>query len=152
MGLDIQVSDLGAVAAVFFTAVGYSIGPIIIDRKLAGVPALGVIAASLALATAFYAPFVPFLWPAQPTAGAIGSVVALGAICTATAFVLFFALIAEAGPARASVITYINPLVAIVLGVLLLDEPFTLGMALGFPLVIVGSLLGTARAREGAQR
>ena len=148
VGLDIQISDFGAVAAMFLTAVGYAVGPIIIDRKLAGVPALGVIAVSLVLATVFYAPFVPFLWPAQPTPGAIGSVIALGVICTATAFVLFFALIAEAGPARATVITYINPVVAIVLGVLLLDEPFTLGMTLGFPLVIVGSLLGTARTRD----
>jgi drug/metabolite transporter (DMT)-like permease len=59
--------------------------------------------------------------------------------------VLFFALIAEVGPARATVITYINPVVAIALGALVLNEPITLGMAIGFPLVIAGSILGTAR-------
>jgi drug/metabolite transporter (DMT)-like permease len=74
-------------------------------------------------------------------------VVGLGIICTATAFLLFFALIAEVGPARATVITYINPVVAIILGVVVLHEPLTLGMAIGFPLVIVGSILGTARVR-----
>jgi drug/metabolite transporter (DMT)-like permease len=67
--------------------------------------------------------------------------VGLGVICTATAFLIFFALIAEAGPARATVIAYLNPLVAIVLGVIFLGEPLTLGMALGLPMVIVGSIL-----------
>jgi drug/metabolite transporter (DMT)-like permease len=71
-------------------------------------------------------------------------------ICTAVAFLVFFALIAESGPARATVITYINPAVAITLGVLLLNEPFTAGMAIGFPLVILGSVLATARVRRRA--
>ena len=145
VGLDIQLSDLAAVGAIALTALGYAIGPIIIDRKLADVPPLGVVAASLVLAALLYAPFVPALWPERAPVAAIASVVGLGVICTAAAFVLFFALIAEVGPARATVITYINPLVAIALGVILLNEPLTLGMAIGFPLVIVGSILGTAR-------
>jgi len=70
-------------------------------------------------------------------------------LCTAGAFIVFFALIAEVGPARATVITYINPAVAIILGAALLDEPLTVGMAIGFPLVLVGAVLGTAR---GARR
>lgn len=147
VGLDIQLSDFAAVGAMALTALGYAIGPIIINRRLAGVPALGVVTASMMLATLFYAPFVPFLWPAQPPASAIASVAGLGVLCTATAFVLFFALIAEVGPARATVITYVNTVVAILLGVLILDEPLTIGMAIGFPLVIVGLLLGTAKAR-----
>jgi len=147
VGLDIQLSDFVAVGAIVLTAVGYATGPIIIDRKLADVPPLGVVAASLVLAALLYAPFVPALWPERPPAAAIASVVGLGVICTAAAFVLFFALIAEVGPARATVITYINPLVAIALGVMLLNEPLTLGMAIGFPLVIVGSILGTARKK-----
>ena len=145
VGLDIQLSDLGAVGAMALCALGYAIGPIIIDRKLRGVPPLGVVAASMLLAALFYAPFAPFFWPSNPTPAAVGSVVGLGIICTATAFMLFFALIAEVGPARATVITYINPVVAIALGVAILDEPLTLGMAIGFPLVIAGSILGTAR-------
>jgi hypothetical protein len=70
---------------------------------------------------------------------------ALSLICTALAFVLFFALIAEIGPARSTVITYFNPAVAIVLGVVVLGEPFTAGLALGFPLIVVGSVLATGR-------
>ena len=84
------------------------------------------------------------------TAAAGWSVVGLAVICTAVAFLVFFALIAEAGPARATVITYINPAVAIILGVLVLDEPFTVGMAIGFPLVIIGSILATSKARSRA--
>ena len=68
--------------------------------------------------------------------------IGLGVLCTAAAFIVFFALIAEVGPARATVITYVNPAVAILLGALVLNEPLTIGMAIGFPLVIAGSFLG----------
>jgi drug/metabolite transporter (DMT)-like permease len=147
VGLDIHFSDYAAVAEIGLTSLGYAVGPIIISRKLSDVPPLGVVAGSLMIAVLLYAPFAPMLWPTHATSAAIASVVGLGVICTATAFLLFFALIAEAGPARATVITYVNPVVAIILGVLFLHEPLTLGMAIGFPLVIVGSILGTARPR-----
>jgi drug/metabolite transporter (DMT)-like permease len=77
-------------------------------------------------------------------------VVGLGVLCTAGAFMVFFALIAEVGPARATVITYVNPAVAIVLGAIVLNEPLTFGMLIGFPLVIAGSFLGTMRAQPAA--
>jgi drug/metabolite transporter (DMT)-like permease len=145
VGLDVHISDFAAVGAIALASLGYAVGPIIIDRKLRGVPPLGVIAASLLIATALYAPFAMLLWPLHASNQAIASVAGLGVICTAAAFLIFFALIAETGPARATVIAYVNPLVAIVLGVIFLSEPLTLGMAIGFPMVIVGSILGTAR-------
>jgi drug/metabolite transporter (DMT)-like permease len=147
VGLDIDLHDWLAVLATIGVALCYAIGPIIIDRKLKGAPTIGVITASLMLATLIYAPFAPFLWPEHVTAAAAGSVVGLGVLCTAVAFIIFFALIAEVGAARATVITYVNPAVAIVLGALVLNEPLTTGMMIGFPLVIVGSFLGTTRAR-----
>jgi drug/metabolite transporter (DMT)-like permease len=150
IGLDIDFSDYLAVGATVIVSLCYAIGPIIIDRKLNDVPAIGVITASLILATIIYAPFAPFLWPSQVSANAAWSVVGLGVLCTAAAFLVFFALIAEVGPARATVITYVNPAVAIVLGALVLSEPLTLGMAIGFPLVILGSYLGTMRGRAAA--
>ena len=150
VGLDIHFSDLLAVAATIVVALCYAVGPIIIDRKLKGVPALGVITGSLILATLIYAPFAPFLWPQQLHVEAVASVVGLGVFCTAGAFLIFFALIAEVGPARATVITYVNPAVAIVLGALVLSEPLTTGMMIGFPLVILGSWLGTTRASPPA--
>ena len=147
VGLDIHFSDLLAVAATSVVALCYAIGPIIIDRKLKDVPAIGVITASLIVATIIYLPFAPFLMPAKVGLPAVSSVIGLGVLCTAAAFIVFFALIAEVGPARATVITYVNPAVAIVLGALVLDEPLTLGMAVGFPLVILGSFLGTMKAK-----
>jgi len=152
VGLDIHLDDLASVGAVALVAIGYAIGPIIINRRLADLPPIGVVTASLLVATVLYAPFTAFVWPIQLTAPAAWSIAGLGVICTAVAFLVFFALIAEAGPARATVITYINPAVAITLGVLLLNEPFTTGMAIGFPLVIVGSVLATARVRTRRAR
>lgn len=150
VGLDIDFHDWPAVLATVVVALCYAIGPIIIDRKLKGVPSIGVIAASLILATLIYAPVAPFLWPRHFEAAAVGSVVGLGVLCTALAFIVFFALIREVGPARATVITYVNPAVAIILGALVLHEPLTTGMMIGFPLVIIGSFLGTTRSRPVA--
>jgi len=147
VGLDVQLDDLASVAAVMGTAVGYAVGPIIINSRLADLPPMGVVAASLVVASVVFSPFAVWLRPTHITAAAGWSVVGLAVICTAVAFLVFFALIAEIGPARATVITYINPAVAIVVGVLVLNEPFTAGMAIGFPLVIIGSILATSKAR-----
>jgi drug/metabolite transporter (DMT)-like permease len=152
VGIDVQFADLLAVAAIMVVALCYAIGPIIIHRKLGDVPAVGVVTASLIVATLVYAPFMPFLWPEHVPAPAAWSVVGLGILCTAIAFLVFFALIAEVGASRATVITYVNPAVAIVLGAAVLSEPLTLGMAIGFPLVIAGSVLGTSRPRTPARQ
>jgi drug/metabolite transporter (DMT)-like permease len=92
-----------------------------------------------------YLPFAIWLRPSTVSAQAIGSVVVLAVVCTAAAFMVMFALIAEAGPARMTLITYVNPAVAVVLGALVLNEPITLGLIVGFPLIILGSILGTWR-------
>ncbi len=147
VGLDVHTGDLLSVVFVLLTAVGYAIGPIIINRRLGDLPPMGVVTGSLIIATVIYLPFAVWLRPSHIPADAGWSVVGLAVICTALAFLVFFALIAEAGPARATVITYINPAVAIVLGVIVLNEPFTTGTAIGFPLVILGSIMGTAKSR-----
>ena len=149
VGLDVQVDDLLSVGLVLLAAIGYAIGPIIINRRLSDLPAIGVVTGSLIVASVVYLPFVIWRFPQHIPADAAWSVIGLGVICTTVAFLVFFALIAEAGPARATVITYINPAVAILLGVLVLDEPFTTGTAIGFPLVILGSILATGRSRRG---
>ncbi len=96
-----------------------------------------------------YAPFAATHWPAtRPSAHVLESVVGLAVVCTALAFLLFFALIAEVGPVRATVITYVNPAVAAVVGVAVLGEHISAGMVLGFALVLVGSVLATGRGPE----
>ncbi|WP_249644485.1 DMT family transporter [Nocardia sputi] len=148
VGLDVDLGNPAAIAAIGLTTIGYAVGPIVIDRALADLPPLGVVTGSLLLAAVIYAPFAGLRWPSHITADSAWSVLGLAVICTAVAFLFFFALIAEVGPARATVITYLNPAVAILLGVTALDEPLTAGMAIGFPLVILGSVLGTAGGRD----
>jgi drug/metabolite transporter (DMT)-like permease len=146
VGLDVSGSNLGAVGEVGLVALGYAIGPMIISRRLAGVPALGVVAASLLLTAVVYAPFgVPQMPSALPSTRVLVAVGILALVCTAVAFLLFFALIGEVGPVRATVITYFNPAVALVLGIVLLQEPFTFGAGAGFVLILLGSFLATRR-------
>ncbi|HLZ48555.1 MAG TPA: DMT family transporter [Candidatus Limnocylindria bacterium] len=147
VGLDVAADDLLAVGEVGLVVLGYALGPIIITRRLAGAPSTGVVAASLALTALVYAPVgIAQLPPQPPSANVLLSIAILGVVCTAVAFLLFFALIAEVGPIRATVITYFNPAVAIVLGVVLLNEPLTLAIAAGFALIAAGSFIATRRA------
>ena len=152
VGVSVEGASVVPLVEIFLVAVCYAVGPVILQRWLSGLPALGVITASLALTAVAYVPIAAFSVPAEtPSAEAIGSVVALAVVCTALAFLLFFALIAEIGPVRATVITYVNPAVAAVLGVAILDEEFTAGMGIGFVLVLAGSVLATrTRARPAA--
>jgi drug/metabolite transporter (DMT)-like permease len=152
LGLDLGRRDAPAIAALAVVALGYAVGPIIISRRLADLPVLDVVAASLALAAVAYAPAGLAQLPASlPSLDVIGAVVVLGVACTAVAFLLFFRLIAEVGPVRATVITYVNPAVAVAAGVALLGEPFTLGTGSGFVLILAGSWLATGPASVGAQ-
>jgi len=138
------------IAEVLLVAVGYATAPFIADRKLADVPALGVVAASLAIVAVGYLPAAIVLRPRHwPAARPLEATVALAAICTGVAFLLFFRLIAEIGPARSTLITFLNPAVAVGLGVAFLNEDLTLGIAVGFPCILAGCWLATrARAAE----
>jgi drug/metabolite transporter (DMT)-like permease len=147
VGLDLGHVDAVALVEIALVAVCYAVGPIILARHLNGAPALGVVAASLALSALAYAPLAALRWPgSMPSAHVVESVVGLAVVCSAAAFLIFFALIAEVGPVRATVITYVNPAVAAVVGVLLLNEHLTGGMLLGFALVLAGSVLATGRS------
>jgi drug/metabolite transporter (DMT)-like permease len=139
--------DGPSVAEVLGVAVCYAIGPLIVARKLAGLPALGVNALALSFAAVVYAPLAAVTWPSTVPAGKVLAALAgLAVVCTAVAFIAFFALIAEVGPARATVITYVNPAVAVGLGVLVLGEQFTALMGGAFVLILGGSLLATRPA------
>ena len=149
VGLDVATDDLLAVGEVALVVLGYAIGPMIIARQLKGVPTVGVVAVSLALTALAYAPVGIAQLPARtPSTQVLLAVGILGIVCTALAFLLFFALIGEVGPIRATIITYFNPAVALVLGVVLLAEPLTLGMAVGFGLIALGSFVATRRTRR----
>jgi drug/metabolite transporter (DMT)-like permease len=142
--------DALSITEVMLVAVCYATGPLIASRKLGDLPPLGMTAACLGFASIVYAPLAALTWPAAaPSWQVLGALAGLAVVCTAAAFPLFFRLIAEVGPARASVITYVNPAVAVALGVSVLGERFTPAMAGAFALILGGSVLAT---RSGGRR
>jgi drug/metabolite transporter (DMT)-like permease len=151
VGLGIEGASVRAIVEVLVVAVCYAVGPVILQRWLAGLPPLGVIAASLGVSALVYVPVTAIAGPGRaPSPDALAAIVVLAVVCTAIAFLVFFALITEIGPVRATVITYVNPAVAAALGVVVLGEAFTVGMGVGFVFVLAGSVLATrpGRARD----
>jgi drug/metabolite transporter (DMT)-like permease len=149
-----QVGPL-PVLEVLGTALGYSIGPLIANRKLSDLPPVAVNTVCLGTAAIVYAPFAALTFPRHvPSPQVLGALAGLGVICTAAGFLVFFRLIAEVGPARATVITYVNPAVAVALGVLVLGEHLTAAIGVSFVLILGGSVLatrpGSARERPAA--
>jgi drug/metabolite transporter (DMT)-like permease len=148
VGADFHASDAIALVEIGIVVVCYALGPAILSRRLGGLPAVGIMGVSLSLVALVYLPIAIVQWPAvQPSTNVLISIVVLGVVCTAAAFLVFAALVAEIGPVRSTVITYVNPAVAAFLGVLVLNETFSVAMAIGFALVIAGSALATRQTR-----
>jgi drug/metabolite transporter (DMT)-like permease len=147
VGSDFATTEPTALIQVALVVVCYAVGPAILARRLGGLPTVGVMAVSLALCALVYLPIAAVQLPsAVPPPTVLVAVLVLAVVCTAAAFLVFAALIDEIGPVRATVITYVNPAVAAVLGVLVLRETLTPAMTVGFALVIAGSTLATRRA------
>ena len=152
LGVDVagRPGELLGAALILVATLCYATATIIVNRGLADLDPLGPIAASLALATLGLVPAVALAPPVGvPPADALGALAVLGFVCTALGLVLFFRLIVEAGPSRASVITYVNPLVAVVLGVAVLDERLGAMSLVGLLAILGGSWLSTRGRRAG---
>jgi drug/metabolite transporter (DMT)-like permease len=146
VGLDFRASDTTALVQMGLVVVGYALGPAILARYMKGVSSVTTIGIALAACAVAYAPAAALQWPqVMPSAWVLVSVGVLAVVCTALAFLLFFDLITEIGPVRSTVITYVNPAVAAILGIAVLHEKLTVGMGLGFVLVLAGSILATRR-------
>jgi drug/metabolite transporter (DMT)-like permease len=140
--------DILGVGAVVLASVGYAIAPAISSHKIGHIDSAGVISLSMVIVAAIYAvPGLSALPAALPHATFDGwfALAMLGVVCSAIAFILFFDLIKEIGSARATLITYPNTAIAFVLGIVFLSEPITLGMILGFPLVLLGSYFASKK-------
>ncbi len=151
VGFDVAGSDLIGVAQLAIVVVGYAIGPAILSKYMSDLPPIGVVTVSLLIAAIVYVPVVSLTggWPTEvPSPEVILSLIGLGVVCSALAFLVMFALVAEIGPMRMTTITYVNPAVAIIAGVLILHEPFTIWTAVGFVLVLGGSYLVTRKRAE----
>jgi drug/metabolite transporter (DMT)-like permease len=144
---------LWAILFVLVASIGYGLAPNMITKKLPNVSGLALNALAMTMAAVVYAPFGISQWPkAQVQANSTLSVIALGIFPTAMAFVVFFIVIKEVGPARASLVTYLNTAFAVLLGVLILSEPLTLGIIVGLPLVLIGSYLASRKSNEKVLR
>ncbi|MGB0091777.1 MAG: EamA family transporter [Solirubrobacteraceae bacterium] len=162
VGLDVAGSadELLGTGAILIAAVGYAIGPMVIKHRLRDLDPRATMGCSLVLASLLLAPVAAVDPPSKiPSAGAVGAVIVLAVLCTAAAFVIFMVLIREAGTGRATVITYVNPVVAVALGVTLLGERPGAGAVAGLLLILAGSWLATGgklppgmRGRAGSQR
>jgi drug/metabolite transporter (DMT)-like permease len=146
-GPELTGGSAWSVAEVLLVSTCYAIAPLIAARYLSEVPALPLTAACLGVAAVVYALPAAATWPTEmPSTRVLLAIGALALICTALAFLVFFALIREVGPARALVFTYVNPAVALAAGVLILNEPITVWHLAGLALILTGSVLATRRA------
>jgi drug/metabolite transporter (DMT)-like permease len=151
VGFDIagDSKELLGAACILLATCGYAIGPMIIRHRLAALDPRGVSAAALGVGSILLAPSLVLAPGATLDGSAIAAVAVLGVVCSALAFVLFFALIVEAGPTRAAIVTYVNPAVAVLLGVLILDEHLGAASIAGLALILAGSWLATRGQAEG---
>ncbi|MDW5597447.1 DMT family transporter [Conexibacter stalactiti] len=146
VGIDVSGSsgELLGIAALVVAATGYACGPLIISRGLGGLDGRATMGVSLAMAAVVLTPLAALDPPTEvPPTGAIVAIVVLGIVCTAAAFVAFAELVRTAGPSRSVIITYVNPVIALALGVALLDEQPGAGALLGLLLILLGSWLST---------
>jgi drug/metabolite transporter (DMT)-like permease len=147
VGLDLSGGSITWIGLMLVVCLGYTIGPIILATKLAHVPGVAVVAGATSIVAIGWTPWTIVHWPTHVSGETWSSVAVLSIICTAGAFLVFFELIKEVGATRSVVVTYINTGIAVALGVVGLHEPLTIGIAIGFPLVLVGSIYATSGAR-----
>ncbi len=141
-------SHPASIAMMILAAMGYSYAIIMVTTNLPLVDGIAINGLAMAITSIFWAPLAIAQWPAQVSLKPAMSLIALGVLCTALAFLIFFKLLAEIGPARGSLVTYLNTSVAVVLGVIVLDEPITIGLIVGLPLVLIGSYLASKKSES----
>ena len=140
-------SDLISILMTLAASLGYAFAVIYITRKMPGASGVAINGIAMAMTAVFYSPALFLLWPDRAvSANAIYALIALGVFSTGIAFAVFFTVMAEIGPTRASLVTYMNTAFAVVLGVLILSEPLTVGIIVGLPLVLIGSYLASRKA------
>lgn len=141
-------SNPKAIAMVILAAIMYAYAVLMVTTNLPGVDGIAINGVAMGLTCLFYTPIAIATWPSNPVSTqAITALVALGVFSTAIAFMLFFIVIVEIGVARGSLTTYVNTAVAVVLGIIILDEPITLGVIVGLPMVLLGSFLASRKVK-----
>jgi drug/metabolite transporter (DMT)-like permease len=144
VGLDLKGGTITWIALMMVVCVGYTTGPIILATKLKDVAGPTIVMGATAFVSLCWIPWDVAHWPSHVSSETWTCVGILSVVCTAGAFLVFFALVKEVGATRAVVVTYVNTAIAVVLGIVGLHEPLTVGIIIGFPLVIVGSVFATS--------
>ena len=146
-------TDIISILMMLVAAISYSFAVNMISIKLPDVSGIAINGVAMFITAVAYAPLMIMQWPAAGTVSSESalSLLALGIFCTALAFISFFIVMKEIGPARASIGTYVNTAVAVVLGVIILSEPLTLGIIIGLPLVMIGSFLASRKPTVNSQ-
>jgi drug/metabolite transporter (DMT)-like permease len=140
-----------SVGELLVAVLGYAMASLVAAHRLAAVPGIVLTAGCLTVTALFYIGPAAATWPAtMPSARVLWALAGLAVLCTALALVVFFALIREVGAARAMVVSYVNPAVAVAAGVVLLGEPLTAEMVSAFAMILVGSVLATGRGHVPA--
>lgn len=135
-----------AIAMVILAAMMYAYAVLMITSNLPHDDAVAINGLAMAITFIFSMPIAIAMWPHNAvSAHAIEALIALGIFSTAIAFIVFFAVMAEIGPARGSLVTYVNTAFAVLLGIIILNEPITLGIIVGLPLVLIGSYLASRK-------
>jgi drug/metabolite transporter (DMT)-like permease len=139
-------SDPLSIAMVLAASIGYAFAVIYITRKMPDGSGIAINGIAMVMTAVFYSPALFFFWPDRAVSNeAVYSLIALGVFSTGIAFALFFTVMAEIGPTRASLVTYMNTAFAVVLGIIILNEPLTVGIMVGLPLVLIGSYLASRK-------
>jgi len=140
-------SDPLSIAMMLLAAISYSYAVNMISQKLPDVSGIAINGLAMVLTSIAYAPLMILQFPEVGTVSkeSAASLLALGVFSTALAFISYFIVLKEIGPARASIGTYVNTAVAVVLGVIILSEPLTIGIIIGLPLVMIGSFLASRK-------
>ncbi|MBW4078509.1 MAG: DMT family transporter [Acidobacteria bacterium] len=151
VGLNMRGGSLTWIAMMLIVCVGYTLGPIILATKLAHIPGPVIVAGATAFVALCWVPWSIAHWPTRASSETIASITVLSIVCTAGAFLIFFELVKEVGSTKSVVVTYVNTALAVVLGVVGLNEPLTIGIILGFPLVLIGSIFATSSGSKRTQ-
>ncbi len=144
VGLDTRGGSLTWIAMMLIVCIGYTLGPIILATKLAHVPGPVIVAGATAFVALCWVPWSIAHWPTSASYETVARIAVLSIVCTAGAFLTFFELVKEVGSTKSVVVTYVNTALAVVLGVVGLNEPLTIGIIVGFPLVLIGSIFATS--------
>ena len=151
VGINVGNGDIVGVIELLIVDLSWAVAPIIIVKRLGGLSSVSIAMVALWINTLAFAPMAATHLPASVSGETVLAVLILAVLCTAFAMVVYMSLVHEVGPSRSAIITYVNPLVAVLLGMVVLGEPLTLGIAVATPLILIGSVLATAPSIDPAK-